>query len=189
MATTVKRLTYDDLESIPQEREGDRHEIIDGELVATPAPVPNHESITINIVGALLPVIRDGKLGRLYTAPIDVRLSPDNVLMPDIIFVARERRLIVGAKVIEAAPDLVVEILSPGTRHRDLGVNRGLYARFGLREYWIVDPDDHTATVLSLTGEEYVPLPVNDDGTIRSAVFPGLDLTVEVVFAVDWGDA
>ena len=188
MATTVKRLTYDDLESITQEREGDRHEIIDGELVVTPAPIPNHESITMNIIWALSQVARENKLGRLYTAPIDVRFSPDNVHMPDIIFIARERRRIVGAKVVEEAPDLVVEILSPGTRRRDQGVKRELYARFGVREYWIVDPDEPSVTVLVLTDGEYVPLPVGEDGTIRSNVFPGLDLTVEAVFAVDWGD-
>ena len=159
MATTVKRLTYDDLESIPQEREGDRHEIIDGELVVTPSPIPNHESITQNIPWALSQVVRKNKLGRLYTAPVDVRLSPDNVLIPDIIFVARERRQIVGAKVIEAAPDLVVEILSPGTRRRDLGVKRGLYARFGVREYWIVDPDERSVTVLVVDRRRVRPAP------------------------------
>ena len=63
-------------------------------------------------------------------------------------------------KTIDAAPDLVVEILSPGTRRRDLTTKRELYARFGVQEYWIVDPEARTVTVLALVGDKYEPVPV-----------------------------
>jgi Uma2 family endonuclease len=135
MATIVKRLTYDDLDAIPQEREGDRHELINGELVVTPSPIPNHQDVSANIFYALQQIVRAQKLGKVYSAPIDVRLTPDNVLIPDIVFIAGDRLHVVGPKAVDAPPDLVVEILSPGTRQRDLTTKREIYARFGVREY------------------------------------------------------
>jgi Uma2 family endonuclease len=78
---------------------------------------------------------------------------------------------------------LVVEILSPGTRRRDLTVKRELYARFGVREYWIVDPANRSLTVLELTGDHYRPAPPRDDQAVPSRVLPGLDLTLDAIFA------
>src|SRR5918993_1280885 len=78
MATTVKRLIYDDLESIPQEREGDRHEIIDGELVETPVPPLKHQIVSMNIISALDRLVRAGGLGRVPPAPTRVWPTPDN---------------------------------------------------------------------------------------------------------------
>jgi Uma2 family endonuclease len=96
MVTTARRLVYDDLDAIAQERPGDRHEIIDGELVVTPSPSWNHQLISNNISFALTRHVRDRKLGRIVSAPIDVRFTPDNVLVPDIIFVAGHRLHVAG---------------------------------------------------------------------------------------------
>jgi Uma2 family endonuclease len=182
MAITT-RLTYDDLESIPQEREGDRHELIDGELVVTPSPIPRHQIASANIVQALQGHVREGDLGLVLYAPTDVRLTPDNVLIPDILFVTRDRLHIIGPKAIDAPPDLVVEILPPGTRQRDLSTKSALYARFGVQEYWIVDPESRIVPVLSLVGDHYVPIPLADEVAIESRVLPGLELTLASVFA------
>lgn len=133
-AITVPRLTYDDLTFVPQAREGDRHELFDGELVVTPSPVPAHQIVSDNIVHALNTIVRSNRLGRVVTAPIDVKLTPTVVAVPDIVFIRRERLDIVGQKAIEGAPDLIVEILSPSTRRRDLGTKRALYERFGVPE-------------------------------------------------------
>ena len=185
MATIVKRLTYDDLDAIPQEREGDRHELINGELVVTPSPIPNHQDVSANIFYALQQIVRAQKLGKVYSAPIDVRLTPDNVLIPDIVFIAGDRLHVVGPKAVDAPPDLVVEILSPGTRQRDLTTKREIYARFGVREYWIVDPDARTVTVLALAGNTYQPVPDGEGGAIQSRILPELKLTLEAVFEGD----
>jgi Uma2 family endonuclease len=182
MATTIKRLTYDDLESIPQEREGDRHEIIDGELIVTPAPAPPHQFVCRNMFRHLDRHVLRARLGEVLFAPVDIRLTPDNVLIPDIIFIARDRLHIVGPKTVDAAPDLVVEILSPGTRRRDLTTKRDIYARFGVREYWVVDLDKRAVEVLALVGNGFQPVPAREDGSLQSRVLPGLRLTVEDVF-------
>ena len=157
MATTVKRLTYDDLESIPQEHESDRHELIDGELVVTPVPGTMHQIISMNIVHAVDRYVVAEGLGMVFHLPTGVRLTPDNLLIPDVIFVAQERLHVIGPKTIDAAPDMVVEILSPGTRQRDLTTKRNLYARFGVQEYWIVDPDARAVTVLALNRTSMKP--------------------------------
>lgn len=182
MATTVKRLTYDDLKLIPQDREGDRHELFDGELAVSPSPAPKHQIIAKNLVFRLEQHIEAGDLGTLIPAPIDVLFDDDTVLIPDVIFIAREQVDAIGDKAIEVAPDLVIEILSPGTRRRDLNAKRAIYARFRVREYWIVDPEARTITVLTLAGERYQALPPGDDGMIRSQVLLELTLAPEAVF-------
>ncbi|MBA3450276.1 MAG: Uma2 family endonuclease [Chloroflexia bacterium] len=182
MAISTRKLTYDDLESIPQDREGDRHELIDGELVVTPAPIPIHQFISINFEFGLVQHVRANNLGKVAHAPIDIRLTPENVLNPDIIFIARDRLHVVGPKTVDAPPDLVVEILSPGTRRRDLTVKRDLYAQFGVQEYWIVDPAARSVEVLERVGNSFTPVPLLDDNTIQSRVLPELGLTLETVF-------
>ncbi len=182
MAISTGKLTYDDLESIPQEREGDRHEIIDGELVVTPSPAPVHQIISRSLFRRLDQHVIAGELGEVLYAPIDIRLTPDNVLILEIMFIARDRTHVVGTKAVDAPPDVVVEILSPGTRRRDLTVKRDLYARFGVREYWIADPAAGTVEVLERIGNSFTPVPLLDEGMIQSRVLPELRLTLEMVF-------
>jgi Uma2 family endonuclease len=179
----VTRLTYDDLESIAREHEGDRHELIDGGLVVTPSPIPVHQIISANIEYALMRHVRERGLGIVLDAPIDIRFTPENVLVPDIIFIAQDRLHIIGPKTIDAAPDLVAEILSPGTRRRDLDIKRALYARFGVQEYWIVDPDARTLIVLAMASDKFEPVPGGEGGAIASRLLPGLALTLKDVFA------
>jgi Uma2 family endonuclease len=179
----VTRLTYDDLESIPEEHPGDRHEIVNGELVVTPSPAPMHQIVSRALFRLLDRHVTAGDLGEVLFAPVDIRLTPDNVLIPDIIYIARDRLHVIGSKTVDAPPDLVVEILSPGTRRRDLDTKRALYARFGVQEYCIVDPDARTLTVLALAGAKFESVPPGEGGAIASRVLPGLTLTLEDVFA------
>lgn len=183
MATTTRRLTYDDLLSIPQEREGDRHEIINGELIVTPAPVLWHQIVSSNIAYLLNHHVRALELGIVLEAPVDVRLLPETVLEPDIIFISRDRLHIIGPKTVDAGPDLVVEILSPGTRRRDLEVKRDLYARFGVQEYWIADPDVRTLVILALQADAFVEIINVDVGAYSSRVLPGLRLAHDDIFS------
>jgi Uma2 family endonuclease len=179
----VTGLTYDDLESIQEEHPGDRHEIIDGELVVTPSPAPMHQIVSRALFRHLDRHVAANDLGEVLYAPVDIRLTPDNVLIPDIVYVARDRIHVIGSKTIDAPPDLIVEILSPGTRRRDLTTKRDLYARFGVQEYWIVDPDARSVTALVLAGDKFEPMPAAEGGAIASRVLPGFTLALNDVFA------
>ncbi len=181
-ATNVPVLTYDDLDFIPQQREGDRHELFDGVLVVTPSPIPIHQIISANAFSAFDRIVRPNRLGLLVAAPIDVKLMPTIVMVPDIVSVSTERLGIVGAKAIEGAPDLIVEILSPSTRRRGLGRKRAIYERFGVREYWVIDPKTRGLKVFVLRDGRYEPLPI-EDGVVRSTVLAGLELEVAELFA------
>ena len=183
MARTANRLTFDDLEAIPEERPGDRHELIDGELVVTPSCTPHHQLVLGNVIFSLDTLVRSANLGTVLPGPAGVRFAPDNVLIPDMIYVVRGRRHVIGPKVVDAPPDLIVEVLSDETRKRDLKVKRDLYARFGVQEYWIVDPDVRTVTVLALAGDKYEFVPAGEGSTIASRVLPGFTLALKDVFA------
>ena len=186
MATTspvgTRRLTYDDLEAIPQERPGDRHELIDGVLYVSPSPVPYHESVSLEFLFAARPLVQAGSLGRLYTAPVDIHFSPTDVLNPDVMFVRADRLHIVGPSYLTAAPDIVVEVLSPSTRNRDLGVKPALYERFGVLEYWVFDPQARTVALRVLEDGRY-RLVEPENGRLRSTVIPGLVIDPTALFA------
>lgn len=127
-------------------------------------------------------VVLPGRLGRVYYAPVDVLLPGGDVVVPDILFIRRDRLHIVGPKAIEGPPDLVVEILSPSTRNRDLGTKMEIYARFGVGEYWLLDPLARGITVFVLRGDRYEPLP-QEGGIARSVVLPGLAIDIAALFA------
>jgi len=110
------------------------------------------------------------------------------VLVPDLVYFAASRFAeVVNEKHATAAPDLVVEVLSPGTRRRDLGRKRAVYDRDGAREYWIVDPEAQTITVLRRphAGAGLTDAAVHalaDDDALESPLFPGLKLRLRDVF-------
>ena len=128
--------------------DGNRYEFIGGRLYMTPAPSIRHHNVSHRLQSALRRILERAGHGRIFYAPVLVEF-PDtgDRVQPDILFVSRERRGIVGEKQVTGAPDLVVEILSPSTAHRDRGVKLDLYARQGVREYWIVDPDEDVVDV------------------------------------------
>ena len=121
-------------------------------------------------------------LGRVYASPIRVRLSERDIVQPDLLYIERDRLAIVTDDLIEGPPDIVVEIFSPSTRSKDRNEKAKLYARFGVREYWQVDPRHRSVAVLILTDGAYEPRPT-DDGVARSAVLPGLVVDLAALFA------
>jgi Uma2 family endonuclease len=183
MALTTRRWTVEEVEALPEKHPGDRHELIDGELFVSPVPIIKHQDCSENIAFALQRHVRRNRLGRVYTAPTGVRLHHDTLVIPDICFVARSRLHMIGAKTIDGAPDLIVEILSPGTRQRDLSTKRALYARFGVAEYWIVDPNAKTVLVLALANDRYDSVPLGEHGSVVSRVLAELRLSLDEVFA------
>jgi Uma2 family endonuclease len=174
------RFTYEDYVLLPEDR---RYEVIDGELYLTPAPTPYHQIVKRRIEQHLLEHVQSRGLGEILDAPCDVVLSRFDVLQPDIFFIAAGRLSIMGEKYISDAPDLVVEVLSPGTRKRDRVFKPKRYARFGVREMWIADPDRKTIEVFVNAEEGFRAQALyRGDDVLRSPLLPGLEIPLARVF-------
>jgi Uma2 family endonuclease len=142
------RWTYADYAALPDD--GNRYEIIAGVLYMTPAPGTGHQSISARVVTFLVTHVEFAGLGRVFAAPVDVELAPDTVVQPDIVVVLSANLDRITPSRIIGAPDLVVEILSPGTAGYDRREKQDAYARAGVGEYWIVDPGAQTVELLTL---------------------------------------
>ncbi|MBI1390593.1 MAG: Uma2 family endonuclease [bacterium] len=115
------------------------------------------------------------RLGKVYLAPFDVVLSPTDVVQPDLLFISESRRSIVTEKNVQGAPDWVVEILSPESARRDLGLKKKLYANHGVREYWVADPSSRTIQVFTLGEQGYELVETAAEGGAASCrLLPGL---------------
>jgi Uma2 family endonuclease len=180
------RLTYDDLQYFPDDRK--RREIIDGELYVTPSPSLRHQVLLGRLYMAIANFLaaRPGP-GRVYLSPLDVVLSPHDVVEPDLLFVGGDQLDVLTPKNVQGPPALVVEILSPGTRKTDEQVKRRLFARVGVLEYWLVDPELDLIKVLR-RGEEgsfrrVAELTAEDGDTLTSPQLPGFSLALAELFA------
>ncbi len=148
-----------------------------------PAPSPEHQSIAVRLTHYLFVHAELAGLGRVFAAPLDVELEPKNVFQPDVIVLLNAHLDRVAAKRIIGAPDLVVEVASPGTAAFDRLTKYDVYARAGVREYWIVKSAQRTVEVLVLENGEYRSLGIfNGQATLPSRVVPGLPVRVEQFF-------
>ena len=155
MATVVvekKKYTYGDYLKTPKDK---RYELIDGELLMTPSPIPNHQRISGKLEFVVRKFVTENNLGEVFYAPCDVYLDDENVVQPDILFISKDRLNIIGDKNIQSAPNLVIEIISENSVYRDMVQKKRLYARFGVKEYWIVIPEEKEVEVYILKGEAY----------------------------------
>lgn len=185
-ATETRKLTYDDFLLFPDD--GRRHELIDGVHYVTPSPVLRHQEILGRIYFEVASYLRAHPEGRVYLAPLDVVMSIHDIVEPDLIFVAAAQDVDkVTPKNIQGAPALLVEILSPGTRRRDLGIKRDLYDRIGVREYWLIDPDRNTVTIHRRAADGSFPLVETLeralDSILKSPLLPGFSLDVSDLLA------
>jgi Uma2 family endonuclease len=133
------RWTYAEFARLPDD--GNRYEVIAGELHMTPAPRPLHQRVAFELGRLLGNFVEEHKLGWVLPAPIDVLFAEGDYLEPDLVFLRRERVGLITDRGVEGAPDLVIEVLSGSTASRDRGIKRERYARFGVQQYWIVDPE------------------------------------------------
>jgi Uma2 family endonuclease len=173
------RKTVEDLWSLP---EGVRGELIGGEVYVTPAPMLPHQTAAATLTWALVDYARRHGGGSAYAAPIDVHLPTGDVVQPDVLWVSSARSDILRDWVY-GAPDLVIEILSPSNPERDRIVKRDVYARSGVREYWIADPASRSLEVFVLEGGRYLPAGWFTPGTqVTSRLLPGFAVSVDEVF-------
>ena len=179
------RLTYDDFVQFPDD--GKRHELIDGEHVVTAAPNTRHQRVVTRLTGLLWSFVQRHRLGEVFVAPFDVVLSDTDVVEPDLLFVssARAADTLTDAN-MRGAPDLIVEVGSPSTRKVDETTKRRLYERYGVGEYWVVDPELDEIKVYRRAGDRFerVALLAAEQGDVlTSPMFPGLTLSLTDVFA------
>ncbi len=183
MSLTPIKLTYAEFCALPETVQP--HELINGELRMPPAPNRKHQMVSGNLYALLRTYVRERNLGWVYYAPIDVVLDRDRplVLQPDLLFVSHERAHLLGERIF-GPPDLVVEIFSPGGATFDRTEKATWYAQYGVREYWLVDPEAETIEVRRLEPGGYEVLGIYRQGdTLRSQLFSDLALSVSDVFA------
>ncbi len=169
----TKRWTYAEYSRLDDDQ---RYEIIDGNLDMAPAPDTWHQEWVGELFSLLKQQVRQFKLGRVFLSPIDVVLDEDNIVQPDLIFIAVNHSGMIQRRAIFGVPDLVVEIISPSSVQRDRYAKRALYARFGVKEYWIGDPANKSLEILTLQQGRYeLHGCAEEKGKLTSLVLPGLE--------------
>jgi Uma2 family endonuclease len=161
------------------------YELINGALLGKQSPTITHQRIHRIIQRQLDAYALRTQSGEMFHAPLDVVLDDHNTYHPDILFIKKERSFIIDNKegVIMGAPDLVIEILSKSTAGDDRGAKKDNYEKFGVREYWLVDPKNKSIEVYSLTGERYkLASYVVETGKITSSALEGFEMEIEPVF-------
>jgi Uma2 family endonuclease len=182
-ATAVK-LTYDDFVLFPED--GKRHELIDGEHYVTPSPNMKHQQLLGTLHGLIWSYLQTRPRGRVFLAPFDVVFSMFDVVEPDLLYLSNERAAkALTADNVKGTPELVVEIVSKGTRRRDETIKRRLYERAGVSEYWIVNPTTDTIRVYRRENDRFSrPLELSREvgEVLTTPLLPGLDLPLARIF-------
>jgi Uma2 family endonuclease len=150
MVANALRWTTQDLEAMPDDGGWKRYEIIDGELFVTRAPHICHQGAGGNLHVALAIWSEQTQLGKVFETP-GVIFTPNDAVIPDVVWVSNERFAsgIDSAGHLTVAPELMIEVLSPGEQNeqRDKGAKLKLYSLYGVREYWIVSWQQKTVEV------------------------------------------
>jgi Uma2 family endonuclease len=180
-SVATKKHTYDDYARLP---EGSSYQLIDGDLIMTPAPNIAHQTVAIRLGSELHLFVSHQALGKVLTAPTDVYFSETNTFQPDILFIAKGRLDIIKESRIEGAPDLVIEILSPTTGYYDLIHKKNIYESSGVKEYWLVDPVEKTIEVLGNSRDGFVlHTRAKGEGTVTSNLIAGFSVDIHKLFA------
>jgi len=163
------------------------YELLNGLLVEKSAPKPLRQQVSRRITKALEQFLEGKALGEFFYAPVDVFLDEYNTVQPDICFVGAERAFLVDLNEgIMGAPDLVVEILSPGSVRYDRGVKKDVYERFAVKEYWIMDPNNRSVEIYAMRENAFVTHGVYEAGDkAESALLTGFELAVDELFPAE----
>jgi Uma2 family endonuclease len=154
-----------------------RREVIGGKLHLSPAPELFHQRWARKLFLAIQQHVEAGSLGEVFFAPVDVVLDRENVVQPDLVFVSTANAHLLERRGIMGAPDLAVEIISAGSLRQDRYEKRELYARFGVKEYWLVDMANQSIEILLLQNGTYQLIScATQKGKIRSEILPGFEL-------------
>lgn len=151
--------------------EGTLAELIDGIIYMSPAPTPYHQQAAGELFFELTKFVKTNDIGRVYFAPIDVYLDEErNAVQPDIVFVAHEGQTTTSRKGIHGSPELIIEVVSPSNSRHDLVVKKDLYQRFGVKEYWTVEPESKETIGYSLIDGTFQSIP-SSPGKVNCRLF------------------
>ena len=161
------------------------YELIEGILIKKQAPSPLHQNVVVSISHAFKSLTLAKNNGFSYVSPIDVYFDKYSNTQPDVLFIVKDREFIIDPlQGIVGAPDLIVEVLSPSTAKLDKVDKKALYLKFGVKEYWIVDPIYKEVLVYVLNENQYeLKQELIEEGKIESVVLPDLDLNITLIFA------
>ncbi len=186
---TKKKISFEDYLLMPEINHP--YEIIDGEFMPSPAPIPAHQKIALNIVMALNPPVQERDLGVVLFAPVDIILQrhPLRTRQPDVLFIHKDKLSGTGLdaieelQILEIAPDLVIEVLSASDTDKVLSGKLSDYQQIGVRECWLVSREARSVEVLQLTKDQSQSLGHFGLGeAIRSQVLLDFQLTVDAIF-------
>jgi Uma2 family endonuclease len=181
---STRKLTYQDFVHFPDD--GQRHELIDGEHYVTPSPNTRHQELSLRLTLALGNHLAAHPGGRLFHAPYDCVFTDFDIVEPDLLWIAADQLGIITKKHVRGVPALVIEIVSPGTRQRDRRFKRDLYARAGVREYWMVDPKDSSIGIFRRGESGDFPLVTtlraSAGDTLTTPLLPGFSLALADYF-------
>ncbi|MEK6545596.1 MAG: Uma2 family endonuclease, partial [Nitrospinota bacterium] len=178
--TPTNRYTYKDYLLIDDDK---RYEILRGGLIMVPAPFTIHQRLLIRLSVIFSNFIKEKKLGEVLVAPTDVVLAEDIVVQPDILFINKERLDIIKEAAIMECPDLIVEIVSPSSASYDTVEKRDIYEEYGVKEYWLVFPQEKVIEVLTLESNIYREFcKGRKTGVVRSKIIVGLEVDLKEVF-------
>lgn len=173
--------TYEIYAALPSD--GRRWELIDGDFEVNPAPSTRHQTVSRRLQYELMTAIELLGHGQVFNAPVDVILSDTNVIQPDLCIIKSDRQGIISDRGIEGPPDIIVEILSPSTSTLDRRVKHPLYARFGVGEYWVVEPTGGRIDVHHLDGNHYaLTARLTRASILKTPKFPELAVELHKVF-------
>ena len=186
MSVAAAKLTWDDIKDLPED--AGRTEIVDGELVLSPTPASRHQRICTLLGVAIVPFITKRDLGWMFASPMHTILAAHAHYEPDLCFIRKNRLSIIKEKFIDGPPDMVVEVISESNRTHDTVVKFNDYARYGIEEYWLVDPREEEISTWFLSGGEYELLGRGRRGDrVTTRVLEGLDLNPDDVLAEPYG--
>ena len=174
-------LTAEDYYNLPDN--GMRNQLIGGELYMAPAPNLFHQTISGNLEFILRSYLEQNPLGIVVHAPVDVVFHRESIWQPDIFVVLNANRHILKEQRCEGVPDFIVEILSPGNKELDLHTKRTIYARQGVNEYWIIDPESKEISIHRFDEDLNEPVTrIKSPVKATSPLFPGLNIDLDAIF-------
>ena len=181
LAAEKKKYTIEDYKML---EEGSPFQLINYDLIMSPSPTPIHQAISLRITNALFNFLESkGNKGFLVSAPMDVKFDEGNVLQPDVLYISEQRKAELVKDIIEGAPDLVVEILSPSNAYYDLRQKKDIYQEYGVKEYIIVDPIAFNCELYVLKGGVYqLHQKAEKTELLNSVLLSGLTFDLNKIF-------